>query len=182
MAEINYENDRTGAAETARGSDNRLNTSARVDSRAYYNSRDVGRCFSLTFDHQSAAAGEYCVYWQNTSPNRTLVISDIETNAAENVRFKVSLVTGTGSGTSITPVQLNPSQPYAAEATCLQGPVSGLTEYGIIEFASVGSLERENIDLKDRLRLGQNDALAIEYDEGTTGDFWGTIFGYYEES
>jgi len=58
--------------------------------------------------------------------------------------------------------------------------ITGLTSAGLIDFAYVQATGHQEFRLKDRLRLGQNDAIAVEYDEGTTGDFSGVIFGYFE--
>lgn len=185
MARIEYINDENGSFQEAHGSSNRLNVSARSDTRAYYNSRDVGSTYSLTFDHQTAAAGEFSVYWKNDSTSKELVIDTLEFNAAQNSRIKVHFVTGTATGGSaITPVNLNKSSSKDADATCRQGAaadaVAGITSDGVIEFSSVAASGHAVVDLKDRVRLGQGDAIAIEMDEGTSGDFWGTIFAYYE--
>lgn len=186
MARIEYINDRNGSFQEAHGSDNRLNTSSRSDGRAYYNSRDVGRAFNLVFDHQTAAAGEFSVYWKNTSPNRHLVIEHVGMNAVENTRVKLHFVTGEAAGgTSVTPLNVNKVASADAEATCRQAAagdaISGLTSAGTIDFVSVSANGHEEFRLNDTVRLGTGDAIAIEYDEGTSGDFFGLIAGYYEE-
>ena len=187
MAEIDYRSDKTRAHEKAEGSDGRLNTSSRSDSRAYYNSRDESRTFSTVFDFQDAAAGEFAAYWQNTSTDRILVIDSVGINAAQNARVKLWFVTGTAAGgNTIVPTNLNKSGvANEAEATCMEGGsaatgITGLTEDGIIDFAYVSADGHEEFRLGDRVRLGQGDAIAIEYDEGTGGDFSGVIFGFYE--
>lgn len=185
MARIEYLNDVTGSLQEARGSDNRLNVSSRADSRSYYNSRDEGRTFALVFDHQTAAAAEESVYWQNTSTTRTLVISSIGLNCVQNARIKLKFVTGTATGgTAVTPVNMNKQSSNAAEATARVGAaadaIGNLTDAGDIDFAWVFTNGHEEMRLGDRVRLGQNDAIALEYVEGTSGDFAGVIFGYYE--
>ena len=100
MARIEYVNSVTGSIQEARGTDNRLSVSSRTDSRSYYRSRDDGQAYSLVFDHQSAAAGEYSVYWQNTSTTMALVIDAIGFNAVQNARIKLWEVTGTAAGRS----------------------------------------------------------------------------------
>jgi hypothetical protein len=186
MARIEYINDVNGSFQEAHGSDNRLNVSARSDNRAYYNSRDSGRCFTLAYDHQSAVAGEYSIYWQNTdTTGRDLVISSVGLNSAEASRIKLQFVTGTAAGgTVVTPLNTNGGKSNAASATCRQGAsgdaITGLTTAGTLDFAYVQATGHEEMRLTDRVRLGQNDAIALRYDEGTTGDFAGVIFAYYE--
>ncbi len=183
---IDIKNDRTRAMEEVEGSDGRLNVSSRADSRAYYNSRDMGRMFSLPFDFQDAAAGEYGAYWKNTSDDKILVINAIGVNSAENARFKLWFVTGTAAGgTSLVPTNLNGGSTVAAEATAMEGGsaatgITGLTAGSLIDFAYCQANGHEEFRLRDTLRLGQNQAVAIEYDEGTTGDMSGVIFGFYE--
>lgn len=185
MARIEYQNDTNGSFQETKGSDGRLNVSARADQRAYYNSRDEGRTFTLIFEHTNAVAGEFSAYWKNTSLTRTLVISSIGINTNENSRIKLHLVTGTATGGStIAPVNLNPRIGHSAEATALQGAsgdaVAGITSAGVLDLAAVLSGSHEELRLSDRVRLGEGDAIAIEYDTGTTGDFYGVIFGFYE--
>lgn len=174
-----------GSFQEAHGSDDRVNVSARADSRGYYNARDRGQSYTLPFDHQSAAAGEYSAYWKNTSTTRALVISSIGVNAVQAARIKLWFVTGTAAaGAPLTPTNTNKTSPHDADANAREGAaasgISGLTTDGLIDFLFVLAGGHEEFRLGDRVRLGQNDAIAIEYDEGTTGDFAGTIFGYYE--
>jgi len=185
MSWIDYNNDITGAHETAKGSDGRLNVSARSDSRDYYNSRDKGQCYALTFAHTGAAAGEYSVYLKNTSTDKTLVISTLEVNAVENAQIKLWEVTGTATGPAeVTPKNLNLTSSNDATVQAMYDDgtaISGLSTEGTnIEHIFVPANGHGNVDMKDRLRLGQNDAIALEYDAGTTGLFVGTIFFYLE--
>jgi len=191
MGIIDYTDDSTGFKSEVRGSDQRLNTSARNDSRGYYNSRDKGLAFTLVFDHQGAAAGEFAVLWKNKDPDRQLVISHVGLNAVQSARIKLHFVTGTAAGgTVITPTNTNKTASHTASSTaeCRQGAsgdaITGITSESPIDFVSVpgtGTVAgHEELRLGDLIRLGQDDAIALEYVEGTTGDFWGVIFGYYE--
>lgn len=186
MARIEYKSDVDRGLQEAEGSDGRLNVSSRSDGRRYYNSRDVKKTFTAVFDHQSAAAGEYSMYIQNTSNTDELVISSIGLNSVQNSRIKLWFVKGTAAGGSVmTPVNTNHGSSNDADATARQGSsgsgVSGLTTDGIVDFAFVSANGHEEFRVDDTIRLGQNDALAIEYDEGTTGDFGGVIFMYFEK-
>lgn len=187
MARIDYKNDITRAVEEAEGSDGRLNVSSRSDDRAYYNSRDEEQCYTVPFDFQDAAAGEFAVYWKNTSTNgKDLIISSVGVNSVEFSRIKLWFVSGTASGgTSLSPTNLNRASSNAATAIAMEGGsastgITGLTGENLIDFLYVSATGHEEFRLSDRIRLGQNDAIAIEYDEGTTGDISGVIFGYYE--
>ena len=184
--EILYRSDKNGGDERALGSDGRLNVSSRTDSRGYYNSRDEGQSYSLPFDFQSASAGEFAVYWKNTSTTKAIVIRSIGVNAVQNARIKLHYVTGTAAaGGLIAPTNLNKSSPNFASSITMEGAsagtgITGLTSDGVIDFVYVNANGHEEFRLDDQLRLGQNDAIAIEYEEGTDGDFSGVIFGYYE--
>jgi len=190
---IKFSNDVSNAEEEAKGSDGRFNVSSRSDSRAYYNSRDEQLVFSVAWNFNTAEAGEYAVYWRNASDSKTLVIDSIGLNGELGTRFKLWYVTGTAtSGTELTPINLNKSSSRAAPddavVMAMEGGsagtgIGGLSTDGLIDFVTTGGADgHEELRLKDRLRLGQNDAIAIEVDELTTTakDVFGVIFGYYE--
>ena len=59
MGRVDFANSQTGAFQEAHGSDNRLDVSSRSAPRGYYNSRDNEQTYTVAFDHQTAAAGEY---------------------------------------------------------------------------------------------------------------------------
>jgi len=183
--EISIESDKNGSQGRVKGSDSRLNCSSRNDSRRYYNSRDEGQTYSMAWDFQSAASGEYAAYLQNTSPDKELVVTGIGLNAAVATRFKCSFVTGTASGTSVTPVNLNDTSKSDAAATAVEGAsaatgITGLSEAGVIDFIGVVATGHDEFRFDDALRLGQNSAIAIEADETAGGDVWGVIFFYFE--
>ena len=188
MAQLEYFSSITQGFQQVRGSGGRLNVSSRSDSRSYYNSRDSGQTFSLTYFHDEAVAGEISTAWQNTSIDKTLVISAIGVNSDENARIKLhrGTVTTLAGGAAITPFNLNgkSQNTTSASAVCRQGTsgsqVSGITSDGEIDFLQVLALGHEEIRLLDRVRLGQDQAIYLEYNVGTTGDFFGVIFGYYE--
>jgi hypothetical protein len=180
MSEIEFRNDKTRAFEKMEGSDGRANVSSRSDSRAYYNSRDEKQAYSVCYDHQSAVAGEYSLYIENTSSTKELVISAIGINAAENARVKLVFVSGVASGSVLTPTNLNKGSSNDSDSIVIEGVVTGLTEISCIDFAGVQANGHEQFRLNDVVRLGQNDAIAIKYDEGTTGDLFGVVFMMFE--
>jgi len=190
MSKIDYSSDKSGGLEEARGSDSRLNVSSRSDSRSYYNSRDEAQAYSVPFAMADAAVGEFVVYWRNTSSDRKLVIDAIGFNAIENAHAILHYVSGTAAGgNELTPTNLNKSSSNAAPSdstvSAMEGGaaatgITGLTSISVIDRANVQANGHEEFRLADRLRLGQNDAIAIEYDVGTTGNFSGVVFGFYE--
>ena len=183
--EIQYSSDKTGSLEKAAGSDNRFNVSSRQDSRGYYNSRDESLAFSLVWDDASSAAADFIIYWKNTdTTGKVLVISAVGLNSEQASSFKLHIVTGTAAaGSTITPLCLNRSTPKTAQATAMEAAgtaITGLTTAGTVDHANCGADGHEELRLDDRLRIGQDQAVAIEYEQGTTGRTWGVIFGYYE--
>lgn len=184
---IEYNNDVDGSRQEAQGSDGRLNTSSRSDGRPYYNSRDLKKTFTAVYNHQSAVEGEFSAYIQNTSTTDDLVIVSIGLNGAQSSRIKLHLVTGTAAGGSVvTPLNPNAGSSKAASASCLTGnqgdAITGITSSGVVDFVAVQQNGHEKFRSLETLRLGQNDAIALEYHEGATGDFFGAVVMYYEKS
>lgn len=183
---INTHNQTTGAQEEVRGTDGRLNVSSRSDSRSYYNSRDEGLAFALVYDFQDAANSEFAVYLKNTSSNKILVLSSAGLNAAQNARIKLHLVTGTAAGgNEIIPANENGISQNAADVLAREGgsAATGITGLTISKtFHSMGVPANGNSEMRfgDRVRLGQNQAIAIEYDEGTDGDLYGLLNFFFE--
>ena len=182
MARIEYKNDSTRALEEMEGSDGRANVSSRSDSRAYYNSRDAKQTYSVPYDHQS---GEFSLYLENTSSTKEMVISRASVNSVEFSRVKLWFVSGTAAGgTIITPTNLNKGSSNDADALVRQAAagdaITGLTTQGQIDIEFVSATGHGEFLLNDTVRLGQNDAIAIEYDEGTTGDLAGVIDIFFE--
>lgn len=183
--EIQYTSDSTGSLEKAQGSDNRFNVSSRSDGRAYYNSRENSRTFSLVWDDASSAAGDMILYWKNTdTTGKHLVIASIGLNSELACSFKLHLVTGTAaSGSTTTPFCLNQSAPKTAAATAMEAAgtaITGLTSTAVIDHVACGADGHEEFRLNDRLRLGQDQAIAIEFEQGVTARTWGVMFGFYE--
>ena len=185
--EIQFTSNQTGSLEKMTGSDGRASVSSRTDSRSYYNSRDKGQAYSIPFDFQSATAGEFGGYFKNASTNgKIFVVDSIGVNTVEASRIKLWFVSGTAAGgTNLIPTNLNRASGNAATSTAMEGAsaatgITGLSSDALIDIVYVTATGHEEFRLDDRLRLAQNDAIAIEYDEGTAGDMSGVIFGYFE--
>lgn len=195
MSRINFVSDVTGSVEEMHGSDGRANVSSRSDGRRYYNSRDVNEAYSLTFDDANASDGDYVVYLKNDKTDgQHMVVSAVGINceAASSV-FKLSVVTGTaGGGVATTPTNLNQGGvAKTATVTALTTadssvtPMSGLTEDKLVDIAGIsGAYGHEEFRLQDTLRLGQDQAIAIELDYAAAADVraFGVIFFFFEEA
>jgi len=185
--EIEFTSDKSGSIEKCQGSDQRFNVSSRSDSRAYYNSRDKSQCFALTWQDASTATGDYVLYWQNTdTTGKVLVVDSIGFNSQYDADLELWTVTGTGGGgTAATPVCLNRAQPKTAQANCFTAVSSTVTigaEEFRVDIASSKAGGHEEFRLRDRLRIGQDQAIAIKCDLIATspGKTHGVVFGYYE--
>jgi hypothetical protein len=161
---------------------NRLNVSAKSNPRAYYISRDDGLAFTLNSVDADADAGDIICYLKNTSATRNMYIGQIHFAGANAVLWKTWVVSGVAGGTSITASNLNLTSGKSAEATAFgNNPVTGLALDVLLDTirSSVGSHGDEHWE--DVLVLGPNNAIAIEYDTGTTGPAEVSIEFHYED-
>ena len=160
---------------------NRLDVSSRADERIYYISRDNGDAYTCTSIDGGAVAGEYNFYFKNTSTTQKFYVKDIVVGSSVLAIFKVSKVTGTGSGSAVTITNLNFTSGNVAVATVLgNGPVTGLSESAVVDMVSVEADATETMDFHDALVLGQGDAIAVEYDTGAGGSVHITMLGYFD--
>lgn len=185
MARIEYKNDVTRALEEAEGSDGRMNVDARSGGITYHNSKHLGQTYAMTFEHLTAANGEYSFYMKNDSTDMTLVVSDIGVNSVVVSRLKLWSVTGTATGAGdIIPRNMNLVSSLTATGSFKQdtgGAIGGITTSGIaIDDVQCSAGGHEELRLSDRLRLGQGDAIALEVDTTAGGNVFGVVFFYYE--
>jgi len=161
----------------------RGNVSAKTAPRPMYAGRDDGLSYSAIY-HFTAAAGEHVAYLKNTSETRNMFIGDISFGGVQSVLWKGFFVTGTAAaGESVTPIPTNKSKNIAAAAEAMAGDtaITGLTEAG--EFTTrrspANDTNEENFD--GTVILGPGDAIAIEYDAGTSGIGEVDIHFHYED-
>ncbi len=142
----------------------RLNVSARAASRQYYESRDTGQVYTVISVDATAVANEETVYVQNTSTSKDMIIEKITISTDTASQWRVKFVTGTAAGGSVlTPVNLNKASSNAAAATCRgDGAVTGLTDDGDITLVRIEANTHDEIKFNEALRLGQDDAVAVE--------------------
>jgi hypothetical protein len=160
---------------------NRLLVDSRSDTRIYFISRDNGDAYTMVSIDTPSAGGEYNFYFKNTSTTQKFYVSDIEVGAADLAIFKLSVVTGTASGTTITPTNLNLTSGNVATATVLgNGAISGLTESSVLAVISVPADSTEAFKTSDSLVLGQGDAIAVEFDTGSASAIHISMQGFFD--
>lgn len=163
-------------------SKNRLKVDSDTQLTSATVSDEAGLCFNAVSVDSSAAAGEYILYFKNTSTSKKFYVDLIRVGTVNAALFKIATVTGTAAGSSaLTPVNLNLTSGKEAEATCRgDGAITGLTEDSVIAVTRVSAATSSNIPFDDTLILGPNDAIAVEYDTGTTGAAEVLLRGYYQ--
>lgn len=161
----------------------RGNVSSKNAERSYYVSRDDGLAFNAVFDSINAAAGDYTLYLKNDSTTRNMFIDTIEFHSVEAVKWKIWHVTGTAAaGEPVTPTNLNLASGKIAETTAMAGntPITGLTNVSQLGTHRSQALGDSEMDFHGALLLGPQDAIAVEYDSGTTGDCSHDLFFWFE--
>ena len=146
----------------------------RADSNpsTYFDSLREQRTFNAVMPSFSASNGEYVLYVKNTHPTLLLHIESIEYHSVEAAHWKVWHVTGTAAGaTIITPSLLNLDGNRIADATVMGGAaaITGLTTVAQIGTHRTTALSEAGMNFGDALFLGNSQAIAVEYDTGTTG-------------
>jgi len=142
----------------------RLDVSSRIASRQYYESRDEGQVYTVISVDATAVANEESIYVQNTSTSKDMVIDKIIISTDTASLWRIKFVTGTATGSSVlTPVNLNKGSSNSAQATCRgDGAVGNITDDGDIGLIRVEAASHDEIDFNEALRLGQDDAIAVE--------------------
>lgn len=160
---------------------NQLGVAAETNLTAHFVSVRDGLSFNLTSIYVTASAADYAAYLKNTSPTRLLFVDLVRVGAANAAVFKLASVTGTASGTTVTPQNLNLTSSSSPEATGMgNAAVTGLTQDRLLAVDRVAAGTSSLIPLDDILILGEGDAIAVEYDSGTTGQAEVVIRFYYK--
>lgn len=155
-----------GAFEETHGSDTRLNTSSRSNSRSFYISRDDGQAYVLHIKDADAADGDLIAYLRNNSTTKKLYIQDIHISSPVACKFIVSYGNSTtATGTSVTPTNLNKSSSNDADVTAFgNAAVGGVSASTDIASLRISGSSTGEVDFKEGLILGQNDNIVIESD------------------
>ena len=162
---------------------NRLNVSSKSNPRIFYASREDGLAFNTTSVDTDAVAGDITCYLKNTSSTRNLFVKEIHVSSENAAMFKVWVVTGTAAGSNaLTPTNLNLTSGRVAETLARgDGAITGLTTGGLIDTLRTAAGVHDFSLFEDALMLGENDAIAIEYDTGNTGAAEISIEFHYED-
>lgn len=152
--------------------DGRALVVSKTNPRLFYVSRDKGESFTLTSFVTNAAAGSYVAYIKNKSTTKLLFVNDMHTGSVNAALFKLWKVTGDASGTPIDPENLNLTSGRSADADCFgDAAVAGVTPVGRSIIAPrLGAFGHDRHNFGDSLILGPGNAIAVEYDTGTTGN------------
>ena len=163
--------------------DHRLNVSAKTNPRLFYVSRDDELAFNVVSIYATAAAGNIIMYLKNTSSTKQIFIKQVHGYSDNNVLWKVWAVAGDATGGSeLTPTNLNLGSGREAEAEARgDGSVTDITTGGIIDVFRSQAYGHGFVILEDAVILGPNDAIAVEYDTGTTGNAEIAILMHYED-
>lgn len=162
---------------------NRLDVSARTASREYYESRDEGNVYSITMTDAGGQTTEDLIYLKNTSTTHDIVIDDIFIGSLAVSEWVLKFVTNTSAvtGTSITAVNLNKASSKSASVEARGGAagVANLVDAGNISILRVGVGITSDFKFGEALRLGQDDAIALELTT-TAADGEITIFFHFD--
>ena len=184
-----------GSIATVHGSDGRFNVSARSDGRGYYNSRDESESYIMVFDDAGATANDFVAYLKNTKTDgKHMVIRSIGVNCiAAGSIFKLHTVASSvspGSGTAVTPVNLNQGGVAKSATVDAQAPTNSnstpMTLSATVDLIDILGVPtaygHEEFRLNDQLRLGQDQAIALELEAAAATNVrtWGVIFFYFE--
>ena len=190
MSRVHYLNRKDSTPGEARGSDGRVDTSARIDGRRYYNSRDKGETFTLIFSDANCTVGDFSVYLKNTKTDgKHMVISSASINGDTASAFEFNKVSGTPGGGNVvaTPFNMNPAG-FTNTANVLANtvvdsdasPITGLSSDAIIDNINVVAGGHEEFRFLDSLRIGPDQAIGIRNKIGTGVSCFGVIFFYFE--
>lgn len=161
--------------------DNRLDVSARVDTRMSYVSRDDGEAYFYYSDITPVGADDVVCYIKNTSTTKDLHITWMRTYCASADALDVYLgEVGTPiGGTAIVPVILNQGKGNNAEGVIQEGAnITGLSGGSQLDRVRMEA-GKDSFTEFHGLILGQNDVFTLRALTGTAA-MEVTIGMYYE--
>ena len=162
---------------------NRLDVSARTASREYYESRDEGNVYSISMTDPGGQTTEDLIWLKNTSTTQDIVIDDIFIGSLAVSEWVLKFVTDPtpATGTAITPTNLNAASSKSASVSARGGAagVANLTDGATICILRTGVGVTSDFKFGEALRLGQDDAIAIELTT-TAADGEITVFFHFD--
>jgi hypothetical protein len=144
---------------------------------------ELGDAYSVIAVDAGPVAAEYTLYFKNNSADEFHLYDMWSYGTDADVVWKLHKVTGTASGTAITPVNLNVGSGKIADVTVAGGAagVTGLTSAGVLLQWYNGIANTTNKwTIDGAIIIPSGTAIAIEYDAGTGGAAMLTLRGYYE--
>lgn len=142
---------------------NRLQVEAEASKREFFISRDDGQVYHGILEDATAVANEEIMYLRNTSATKKVFIGELIITSDIDIKFRIKKVTGTATGTNITPENMNMTSSNAAEVELKgNGSVTGLTDDGDVFICRSLAGGSRLVNFADTLILGQNDAIALE--------------------
>ena len=159
----------------------RLNVSAKTNPRIFYSSRDEGKAFNCISIESSAGAGDRLLYLKNTSTTDNLYVKHIEFHSANAAVWAVWEVTGTATGSTVLPSNLNLGSPNVAEALAFgDGNVAGLTTVKRVGTHRTSADGEGEMNYDNALLIPPSAAIMVEYVSGTLGAAEVDCFFHYE--
>lgn len=163
--------------------EHQLVAKAITEPRVAYVAINDEQSFVVTVEDAGPSAGEYTLYVKNTSEH-PFVVDIIRTNNVDaDVIWKLHKVTGTAGGASaLTPVNTNLASGKTADLTARGGAggVTGLTSSEVMyEWFGGGAYNSTKVVFDSTVVLGQDDAIALEFDAGTGGAVAINVHGHF---
>lgn len=167
-----------GAWRAVKGSDQRLDVSARSNTRAFYNNRDK-ECLFAWLSEFGCSAGNYISYIKNTDSTRKLYVEHIHFGSDANQVFYIHKVTGTATGSTIIGRNQNYAESNPAIGTFYgDAAVGGLTSTWKSKAIRVPANHSGLWTNSGGILLNNGEALAIQAKNAAGID--ATAIGYYE--
>lgn len=150
--------------------DNRLQVESESSQREFFISKNAGQVFHVLSEDAAVGANEEILYIQNTSPTKLLFLGNLIVTSDINIKFRIKKVTGTAAGGSVLLAEnLNLTSANAADANIRgNGSVTGLTDDGDIFVCRSLAGGSRLVNFGDTVILGQNNAIAVEIETGSS--------------
>lgn len=159
----------------------KLLTLAETNQTGHYVSVRDGLAFNIVSTCSSCAAGNHVLYFKNTDADRHFFVDVLRVGAASTATWKVWKATGDSTGAStITPANLNFGSNQKASAHVRgNGVVTGFTQDTLVAIKRHPANQDGDVPFDDVLVLATDDAIAVEYDVGSSGAVEVLMRGYY---
>jgi hypothetical protein len=170
--------DGKGSGQSAGISNNRLDVSARVNTRAFYASRDRQECYTWSAA-KNIDATDTILLVTNNSTTKRLFIESIAVGSDAATRYTVhSPAYPTLAGDAVTGVNNNRTSGNAADASAYQDE-TGNTQANILRQGHLAANTEVIVETDGRIILGYHGCIAVDIVAEPTMATC-TIVGWYE--